>query len=288
MNHRQVRQSPFFLALQVTEGLSQSDTKVGMACGIPENLVLQEYASQIQNRTWIEFDEDTQKVLKKDCRSLNISGVGTLPLENERTSPASASESEAYLPQIALKAKDLIVKKNEELQRWLERFDVYAKYFPENSVLPENFWQDVFTEASFGETSLTALFSKDLIYFIESKLSKNVISHFHRSAPEHFTVPTGNRIRVNYSGAHPTLEVRLQEIFGWLATPPIMDGKALLTLTLLGPNFRPVQVTQDLASFWDHGYNEVKKELKSRYPKHSWPENPRSAIPQARGRPRPT
>lgn len=284
----QVRQSPFFIALNVTEGLSQSETKVAMACGVTEDLIRQQFPSQIHNRTWIEFDEDTEKVLKKDCRSLILPGIGNLTIENERTSPASAQDATEHLPQIAIGAKESILKKNEALGRWLERFHVYSRYFPEKTELPEQFWDEVLTEASFGETSLSALYSKDIIYFVESKLPKETINHFHRSAPEHFVVPSGSRIRVNYAGAHPTLEVRLQEIFGWLATPPIMDGKALLTLTLLAPNFRPVQVTQDLASFWDHGYNEVKKELKARYPKHSWPENPRSAIPQAKGRPRPT
>lgn len=287
-NTTQVRQSPFFVALNVTEGLSQSETKVSLSCGMDEDLLKKEFPSQIQNRTWIEFDEDTEKVLKKDCRSLILPTIGSLPIENERTSPASVQDSAEHLPQIAIKAKEMIFKKNEDLGRWLERFQVYSRYFPEKTELPENFWEEIFTEASFGETSLQALYQKDIIYFVEAKLGNEVVQHFHRATPEHFVVPSGSCIRVNYSGAHPTLEVRLQEIFGWLATPPIMDGKALLTLTLLAPNFRPVQVTQDLASFWDHGYNEVKKELKARYPKHSWPDNPRSAIPQAKGRPRPT
>ena len=102
------------------------------------------------------------------------------------------------------------------------------------------------------------------------------------------TVPTGNKIAIDYSEANPRLGVRLQEIFGWMQTPQILAGKVPLTMVLLAPNYRPVQVTQDLASFWRTGYFEVRKELKTRYPKHSWPEDPLSAEPVAKGRPRRT
>jgi ATP-dependent helicase HrpB len=82
----------------------------------------------------------------------------------------------------------------------------------------------------------------------------------------------------------PTLEVRIQEIFGWLETPRLATGRVPLVLHLLAPNYRPMQVTTDLSSFWRNGYVEVRKELRSRYPKHSWPENPLTAKPEAKGR----
>src|SRR5690606_30644028 len=111
-------------------------------------------------------------------------------------------------------------------------------------------------------------------------------SKFRASFPEFLQVPSGSKIRLDYSGAHPTLEVRLQEVFGWSETPKIADGKISLTMVLLAPNYRPVQVTQDLASLWKNAYPEVRKELRSRYPKHSWPDDPLTASAQAKGRPR--
>ena len=100
-----------------------------------------------------------------------------------------------------------------------------------------------------------------------------------RLAPTHIQVPSGSRIRIDYrSGAEaPVLSVRLQECFGMEQTPCVNDGKQPLLLELLSPGFKPVQLTQDLQSFWQGTYFEVRKELKRRYPKHYWPENPLEA-----------
>jgi ATP-dependent helicase HrpB len=107
-------------------------------------------------------------------------------------------------------------------------------------------------------------------------------------APTHLVVPTGSRIPIDYSGASPTASVRLQELFGLRAAPLIGAGNVPITLQLLSPAHRPVQITQDLASFWANGYPEVKKELKGRYPKHYWPDDPLTAAPTARAKPRNT
>lgn len=100
-----------------------------------------------------------------------------------------------------------------------------------------------------------------------------------RYAPSHIQVPTGSRIRIDYRlGADaPVLSVRLQECFGMEDTPTVNDGKQPLLMELLSPGFKPVQLTQDLRSFWSGTYYEVRKELKRRYPKHYWPENPLEA-----------
>ena len=109
-----------------------------------------------------------------------------------------------------------------------------------------------------------------------------------RLAPTHIEVPSGSRIPVDYTNpAEPTLAVRLQEMFGLTDTPRIAGGKVPVTIHLLSPARRPVQVTRDLASFWKTGYRDVKAELKGRYPKHYWPDDPLVAEPTARAKPRP-
>ena len=107
-----------------------------------------------------------------------------------------------------------------------------------------------------------------------------------QQAPTHWTVPTGSKIHVDYcSNEIPVLAVRLQEMFGQSETPKIAGGKVPVMIHLLSPARRPVQVTQDLASFWRTRYEEVKKELKGRYPKHYWPDNPLQAEPTKRTKP---
>jgi len=108
-----------------------------------------------------------------------------------------------------------------------------------------------------------------------------------REAPTHFTVPSGSRIPIDYlDGENPSLSVRLQELFGLNATPAVAGGKLPLVLKLLSPAGRPVQITKDLVSFWNRGYHEVKKDLKGRYPKHYWPDDPYTAQATRRARPR--
>lgn len=110
-------------------------------------------------------------------------------------------------------------------------------------------------------------------------------------APETLVVPTGNRLKLDWSASTvdplrgPVLAVRLQELFGLPETPRLVGGRVPVILHLLGPNYRPVQVTEDLASFWKNLYLLVRKDLRARYPKHSWPDDPLTAPPQAKGRP---
>ncbi|TFH86778.1 ATP-dependent helicase HrpB [Billgrantia azerbaijanica] len=105
-------------------------------------------------------------------------------------------------------------------------------------------------------------------------------------APEWLAVPSGSRVRLDYrpclAGNEPVLAVKLQETFGWRASPRIADGRVAVLLHLLSPARRPLQVTADLASFWANGYPEVRKEMRGRYPKHPWPEDPLSAEATAR------
>lgn len=105
-------------------------------------------------------------------------------------------------------------------------------------------------------------------------------------APTHISVPSGSSVKLDYSEIPPILAVRLQELFGLADTPRIAGGRQALKLHLLSPARRPVQVTQDLASFWRNTYLEVKKDLKGRYPKHYWPDDPLIAEPTARIKPR--
>jgi ATP-dependent helicase HrpB len=101
-------------------------------------------------------------------------------------------------------------------------------------------------------------------------------------APDRLQVPSGARVRVDYSADEPALPVKLQETFGWLDTPAVADGRVPVLLHLLSPAGRQVAITGDLATFWQEGYRQVRAELRGRYPKHPWPEDPTTATPTAR------
>ena len=124
----------------------------------------------------------------------------------------------------------------------------------------------------------------DLIGALRSRLDWNRLKKLDRFAPERFQVPSGSQIRLHYSTEKvpPVLAVKLQEMFGLSVTPRIADGRCALLIHLLSPAGRPLQITQDLVHFWAHSYPEVQKEMKGRYPKHPWPDNPQAALPTAK------
>ena len=119
----------------------------------------------------------------------------------------------------------------------------------------------------------------DLVDLISSSLGWQKQRLLEQLAPESLQLPTGFRARIDYSGETPVVSVKLQELFGMTATPTVAAGRVKLLIHLLSPAGRPIQVTSDLAGFWKSGYQGVKKELKGRYPKHPWPEDPLTATP---------
>ena len=121
------------------------------------------------------------------------------------------------------------------------------------------------------------------LHVLRSRLTPDQLQAVDREAPERIQVPSGSRIAVQYEvGKSPVLPVRIQEIFGWQDTPRIARGRIPLLLHLLAPNHRPQQITDDLRSFWTTAYHEVRGELRRRYPKHAWPDDPWTAVAERR------
>src|SRR5579871_5111231 len=136
-----------------------------------------------------------------------------------------------------------------------------------------------------GITRRDHLARLELAPILAARLDRAHQGALERLAPTHLVVPSGSRIPIDYAGDAPAVAVRLQEMFGLTRTPTVGHGVPL-TIRFLSPAGRPVQVTRDLESFWARGYAEVRRELKGRYPKHYWPENPLEAEPTARVRPK--
>jgi len=134
-----------------------------------------------------------------------------------------------------------------------------------------------------GKRSFAELRAAPLGDFLRGLLTHEQRAALEREAPERIEVPSGSRIAIEYApGKPPLLAVRIQEVFGWKETPKLAGGRAPLVLHLLAPNHRPEQVTSDLASFWRNTYSQVRKDLRRRYPKHAWPEDPLTATAERR------
>ena len=138
-------------------------------------------------------------------------------------------------------------------------------------------------ELCLGRRSFSDLKAVDLVQAFERSLTPKQTSALKKHAPTSLKVPSGSTKRLRYEAdGPPVLAVRLQEVFGLYESPRLADGRVPVKMELLAPNQRPVQVTQDLASFWANTYSEVRKELRQRYPKHQWPEDPRDGVASAR------
>jgi len=140
-----------------------------------------------------------------------------------------------------------------------------------------------------GKTRLDALDEEALGEALRSTLDWSLRQKLDSLAPRRITVPSGMERGITYEhGRPPVLAVKLQELFGLADTPRVAEGRVPLTLHLLSPGGKPLQVTQDLRSFWANTYPEVRKEMKGRYPRHPWPDDPWTATATHRAKPRGT
>ncbi|MFD1695514.1 ATP-dependent helicase HrpB [Roseibium aestuarii] len=138
-----------------------------------------------------------------------------------------------------------------------------------------------------GVTRLDAVDAEILGQALAGLLPFDAQQRLEREAPTHFTAPTGNRVPIDYGGeTGPTVAIRVQELFGLKTHPSICQGRVPLTLELLSPAHRPIQITRDLPGFWTGSWRDVKADMKGRYPKHVWPEDPAEAQATARAKPR--
>lgn len=233
-------------------------------------------AIEKESITW-DPDKGIQGSVDKRVGNLVLSSrpIVNIPLEQRTQVLVQALRSEG-LKLLPLK---------DEHRVWQARVMSLRRWRPEESwpdVSDENllrtveewltpFLGEVYKPSDFQRLNMHQILSTLLPWELSSKLDK--------LAPAGIVVPSGSTIRINYaiSRETPTLEVRLQEMFGLLETPTINEGRTKVMLHLLSPGYKPVQVTQDLKSFWQTTYHEVRKELRMRYPKHSWPEDPWTA-----------
>ncbi len=241
------------------------------------------YADQINERDSVAWDEPSKSVKASRQRTL-----GAIVLSDHALSKPDPSLIVGALLKGLRSAGLATLAWTPELTQWRARVrflrHVEGADWPDLSDerLTESLetWLGPYLH---GMTRLERVQSITLDQPLHALLNWSQQRDLERLAPTHVTVPSGSQVRIDYDSSNtPVLAVRLQEMFGCLETPRVANGKVPLMLHLLSPAKRPVQVTKDLTSFWAHGYQEVRKELRGRYPKHHWPDDPLQATPTAR------
>lgn len=271
------QKSDFFVILSGLKTPSQVDLNVRWASGFTREFVRENLRGSLRQQESLYLDEVQGKIYLTSNEyyfDLEI-GQGDRQL-------ASAEAAEKLLPEYISRNWNEVEKKSEALASICSRLR-FLEFHEKQPILTEELKLSVAQNISYGSRDLNEIYKKDWAYFISQELSTEIQAQLEKT-PEKMEVPSGSWIAVNYEQpASPVLSVRLQEIFGWHDTPLLL-AKVPLKIELLGPNFRPVQITSDLRSFWSKTYNEVRKELKIKYPKHSWPEDPWTAKAEAKGR----
>ena len=235
-----------------------------------------------ETRDVITWDKDRGVLVAQRERRigelvLDAKPLGSVPDAARAALLADAVRAEGLLPQILSDSARALQMRVMSLRAW-GRADSFPDMSDEALLasLPDWLGADLLMCRSRAD-----LLRIDAGAALTTTLDWNQQRDLNALAPAFIEAPTGSRIALQYfsDGASPVLAVRLQEIFGWLDTPTVNDGRTRVTLHLLSPARRPVQVTQDLRSFWTSTYPEVRKELRSRYPRHSWPDDPLTADP---------
>ncbi len=257
------------------------EARIFLAAAIQREQLLDYHGALIGERTFVAWDECEQGV-----RARRQQRLGELVLSDE-----SWAEADGQAVQAALLAG--IYRNGAGCLPWSDAArELQARIGFLHRLAPRD-WPDVRDETLFstledwlsphlqGMTRLAQLKRLDLRALLLERLSWAEQRRLDELAPATLTVPSGSRVRLDYRQDTPVLAVRLQEMFGLTATPRVAGGRVPVLLHLLSPARRPMQITQDLAAFWQGAYHDVKKELKGRYPKHHWPDDPLKAQPTA-------
>ena len=276
MPSSRVVEPEFFLCIEVDAG--ESEALVRLASVVRRDWLPPE---RIQTSISVEFNSHSEKIEAKRLvrfEDLLLDSTSILVPDDESTARVLADAALAN-PIRVLPAAD------SPTGQYLARVRCLRGWMPDLALpaFEENDLRELLTSLCVGCRSFEELRRADWLAAIQGKLSYQQRQALEHEAPAVIEVPSGSQIALSYgSGNAPVLAVRIQELFGLTDTPRIAGGRVRILLHLLAPNYRPQQVTDDLASFWANTYPKVRGELRSRYPKHSWPEDPLSA-PALRG-----
>lgn len=274
----------WLIAPLLLQGSASPDARILLALPLDIEALMQACPELLQQSDTIEWDE-TQGTLK----ALRRSRIGQLTVKVQPL--AKPSEEELHQAMLnGIRDKGLsVLNWTPEAEQFRLRLQCAANW------LPEYDWPAVDEDSLLasleswllpqmsGVHSLRALKALNVAQALRGLLDWSMLQRLDSELPAHYTVPTGSRIAIRYHEDNPpVLAVRMQEMFGEAKTPTIAQGRIPLVLELLSPAQRPLQVTSDLSAFWQGSYREVQKEMKGRYPKHVWPDDPANTAPTRR------
>jgi ATP-dependent helicase HrpB len=282
-----IARQEFIVAVELDD--REREARIQLAAPLDKQDLLEHFAPQLKRAEELVWDERTEAVVARRVIRLDELLVEEKPL-NEIPRDLSAAAMLQGVRSMGLdvlpwdeEARNFVARS--EFARKLDRKDVADWPDLSSEALLRNLeWLEPFLE---GATRRSQLGRVPLLDALQAHLGYERQRRLDELAPAHVGLPTGTRARIDYlSDNAPIASMRMQEVFGLAATPRIGGGTVPVTFELLSPARRPLQVTRDLASFWKNAYVEVRKDMRGRYPRHYWPENPLEAEPTRRVKPR--
>jgi ATP-dependent helicase HrpB len=282
-----VREAPLLVAVDAEErrgdrrfpGARAAEARVRIASAVTQEMLLDLFPDALRYEEALSWNaqaervEATERLLYED-----------LVLEETRAPRADPEAVAARLAEEALARGARTFAEEGAVDRVLARLAFAAGHAPDAGVAApgEDDLAAAVRELCAGRRSFAELREADLPGALLARLEPRARAALERLAPDRVTLPGGRTTRIHYeAGKPPWVESRLQDFFGMAAGPAVAGGRVALVLHLLAPNQRAVQVTTDLSGFWDRHYPAIRRELMRRYPRHSWPEDPRTATPPA-------
>jgi ATP-dependent helicase HrpB len=279
--------SPYIAVAELTG--TAANGRILLAAPITQTEIEQQFADHIQTDDEVTFDRSAMALRARRRKKLHAITLSEQPL-----SIAPSAETARVLADGLVAAGIDRLPWSKPLKQWRDRVMFLRAASPDDwpdlsdNALAET-RADWLAPALFDKTSLAGFSAGDLSDALMALLPWDARARLDREAPTHFEAPTGTSLPIDYEAEQgPTIAVRLQELFGLTVHPSIAKGKIPLVLELLSPAHRPVQVTRDLPGFWRGSYAAVRTDLRGRYPRHPWPEDPASAPPTRRVKPRGT
>ena len=284
--HESLANEPYLVIAEL--GARQTEARIFLAANIDAQQIEEHFSELIKTENQTIWDHRNKQV-----QAVQQDRLGALVLEEKQLDKPDPELISAALIDGIRQTGLQCLPWSKSNRQWQQRLNFLHQHLPDN-------WPDLSDQALLnnlnewlapfltGMSRLSHLNKLDLQAALNTLLPWPQQHQLDELAPTHIQVPTGSRIALDYDNDPPILPVRLQEMFGASDTPTIANGKVKLLLHLLSPAQRPMQVTQDLKGFWQGSYAEVKKDMKGRYPKHYWPDDPLQAEPTRRAKPRPS
>ncbi|EGQ9693142.1 ATP-dependent helicase HrpB [Vibrio parahaemolyticus] len=269
----------YLVAIDLMRSHSNS-SQIHLACELDVNILQTTFDSLFSTKEVVDWDEKKGRLVAEKQRKLGQLVIERVSLPN----PGKEKMTQALLTYVRRQGLSSL-NWTPAAESLLERIRCAVDW------LPEQAWP-MFDEASLLDSldewlepymtsvaSVKDLSKINLVEALNARLGWPLNQHLDEWLPEHYQLPTGTKKRIRYQHGHePVLSVRMQEVFGESTSPTVAIGRKRLVLELLSPAQRPLQVTSDLAAFWNGSYKDVQKEMKGRYPKHVWPDDPANHV----------